>query len=78
MLSFLPKKLQDSMEELRVKFKERRKTIGYRQTECATHSGVSLWSLKCFESSGHISLKSLLTLAFVLECLGILMRFFRI
>ena len=70
MLSFLPKKPQEIMEELRVNFKERRKSIGYRQTECATHSGVSLRSLKYFESSGHISFESFLTLAFVLECLG--------
>jgi len=70
MLSFLPKKPQDIMEELRVKFKERRKSIGYTQTECATRSGVSLGSLKRFESSGQISLDSLLKLAFVLECLG--------
>ena len=70
MLSFLPKKPQDIMQELRVKFKERRKSIGYTQTECAARSGVSLGSLKRFESSGQISLDSLLKLAFVLECLG--------
>ena len=70
MLSFLPKNPQDIMEELRTKFKERRKIMGYTQTECATRSGVSLGSLKRFESSGQISLESLLKLAFVLECLG--------
>ena len=70
MLSFLPKNPQDVMEELRVKFKERRMSIGYTQMECATRSGVSLGSLKRFESSGQISLESLLKLAFVLECLG--------
>ena len=70
MLSFLPKHLQDIMEELRMKFKERRKSMGYTQTECATRLGVSLGSLKRFESSGQISFESLLKLAFVLECLG--------
>ncbi len=70
MLSFLPKNPQDVMEELRVKFKERRMSIGYTQMECAIRSGVSLGSLKRFESSGQISLESLLKLAFVLECLG--------
>jgi len=69
MLSFLPKNPQDIREELRVKFKERRKSMGYTQTECATRSGVSLGSLKRFENSGQISLESLLKLAFVLECL---------
>ncbi len=70
MLSFLPKNPQDVMEELRVKFKEKRLSIGYTQKECATRSGVSLGSLKRFEKSGQISLESLLKLAFILECLG--------
>ena len=69
MLSFLPKNPQDVMEELRAKFKERRMSIGYTQIECATRSGVSLGSLKRFESSGQIALESLLKLAFVLECM---------
>ena len=70
MLSFLPKNPQDVMEELRVKFKERRTSMGYTQTECAIRSGVSLGSLKRFERTGQISLESFLKLAFVLECLG--------
>ncbi|HHD78042.1 MAG TPA: XRE family transcriptional regulator [Epsilonproteobacteria bacterium] len=70
MLSFLPKNPQDVMEELRVKFKQRRTSMGYTQTECATRSGVSLGSLKRFERTGQISFESLLKLAFVLECLG--------
>jgi len=70
MLSFLPKNSQDIMEELRTKFKERRKVMGYTQIECAERSGVSLGSLKRFENSGQISLESLLKLALVLECLG--------
>ena len=69
MLSFLPKNPQDVMEQLRVKLKARRMSIGYTQMECATRSGVSLGSLKRFESSGQISLESLLKLALVLECL---------
>jgi len=70
MLSFLPKNPQDVMEELRVKFKQRRTSMGYTQTECATRSGVSLGSLKRFERTGQISLESLLKLAFILECSG--------
>jgi transcriptional regulator with XRE-family HTH domain len=69
MLSFLPKTPTDIMQELQTKFKERRKSLGYTQNELATRSGVSLGSLKRFESSGQISLESLLKLAFVLECL---------
>ncbi len=70
MLSFLPKNPIDIMQELQVKFKERRRTLGYTQKELSTRSGVSLGSLKRFESSGQISLESLLKLALVLECLG--------
>ena len=70
MLSFLPKTPTDMMHELRTKFKERRKSLGLTQTELATRSGVSLGSLKRFESSGQIALESLLKLALVLECLG--------
>ncbi len=69
MLSFLPKNPQDVMEELRTKFKKKRLALSYTQKECATRSGVSLGSLKRFESSGQISLESLLKLALVLECL---------
>jgi len=70
MLSFLPKTPIDIIQELQTKFKERRKSLGYTQTELATRSGVSLGSLKRFEGSGQISLESLLKLALVLECLG--------
>ncbi len=69
MLSFLPKNPRDVMEELRVKFKKKRLAMSYTQKECATRSGVSLGSLKRFESSGQISLESILKLSFVLECL---------
>lgn len=69
MLSFLPKIPHDITEELRAKFKARRKSLNYTQDELATCSGVSLGSLKRFESSGKISLESLLKLALVLECL---------
>ena len=70
MLSFLPKTPIDVMHELSAKFKERRKSLGFTQTELATRSGVSLGSLKRFEGSGQIALESLLKLALVLECLG--------
>jgi len=57
MLSFLPKTPHDITEELRAKFKARRKGLKYTQDELATRSGVSLGSLKRFESSGKISLE---------------------
>jgi len=70
MLSFLPKNPIEIMQELKAKFRERRKSLGYTQNELATRSGVSLGSLKRFERSGQIALESLLKLALVLECLG--------
>ncbi len=70
MLSFLPKEPHHLIEELRTKFRERRRTLRYTQKELSLRSGVSLGSLKRFEHSGDISLESLLKLAFILECLG--------
>ena len=66
MLSFLPKTPNEVMTELKVKFKKRRKELKITQKELALKSSVSLGSIKRFESSGQISLESLLKLAFVL------------
>ncbi len=57
------------MQILKEKFKERRLALDLTQEGLSTKSGVSLGSLKRFESSGQISLESLLKLALVLECL---------
>ena len=70
MLSFLPPTPSDMMDTLKTKFRQRRKALGYTQPELSSRSGVSLGSLKRFESSGQIALESLLKLALVLECLG--------
>lgn len=69
MLSFLPKTPHNIMQELRTKFRQRRRLLGYSQKKLSTRSGVSLGSLKRFEQSGEISLESLLKLAVILECL---------
>jgi len=69
MLSFLPKTPNEIMDELRVKFKIKRKNLKITQKELAIRSSVSLGSIKRFEASGQISLESLLKLALVLECL---------
>ena len=70
MLSFLPPTPSDMMDTLKIKFRQRRKVLGYTQPELSSRSGVSLGSLKRFESSGQIALESFLKLALVLECLG--------
>ncbi len=69
MLSFLPPSPSEMMENIKTKFKKKRKLLGYTQSQLAFRSGVSLGSLKRFERFGQISLESLLKLAFVLECL---------
>ena len=58
------------MQELKKNFKQKRLQFELTQEGLATRSGVSLGSVKRFESSGEISLKSLLKLAVVLECLN--------
>ncbi len=55
--------------QLKTKFKQKRLELDFTQDGLAKRSGVSLGSLKRFESSGEISLVSLLKLALVLECL---------
>ena len=57
------------MQILRDKFKARRLSSKLTQEGLAKRSGVSLGSLKRFEKTTEISLRSLLKLALVLECL---------
>ena len=57
------------MQLLKDRFKARRLSMDLTQEGLAKKSGVSLGSLKRFESSGRISLESLLKLSLVLECL---------
>ncbi|MEA1892608.1 MAG: XRE family transcriptional regulator [Campylobacterota bacterium] len=57
------------MEQLKTKFKQKRLFLNLTQDGLSKRSGVTLGSLKRFESSGQISLESLLKLAFILECL---------
>lgn len=58
-----------TMEILKVRYKQKRLEFNLTQEGLAKKSGVSLGSLKRFEASGEISLKSLLKISFILECL---------
>jgi predicted transcriptional regulator len=60
----------DILEELALKHKAIRKKIKLTQGELAERSGVSLGSIKRFESTGQISLESLLKLAQILNRLN--------
>ncbi len=54
---------------IRDNFRTKRLQVKLTQEGLAKRSGVTLGSLKRFESSGEVSLKSLLNIALVLECL---------
>lgn len=56
----------DVRVEIAQKHKKLRKQKGLSQIELAQRSGVSLGSLKRFETKGQVSLESLLKLVFVL------------
>jgi transcriptional regulator with XRE-family HTH domain len=66
----IDKKPSDFLEEIAQRHKVLRKQAGFSQSELAQRSGVSLGSLKRFESTGQISLTSLLQLADVLNRLN--------
>ena len=57
------------MQDLKDKFKQKRLSLNLTQEGLSNKSGVSLGSIKRFESSGEISFESLLKVAFVLNCL---------
>jgi transcriptional regulator with XRE-family HTH domain len=63
----LRKNPSDVLEEIAQRHKTIRKKIGLSQRELAERSGVSLGSLKRFESTGQISLESLLKLTQLLN-----------
>jgi len=62
----LYKKPADWMLEMAKRHKMLRKQAGFTQSELARRSGVSLGSLKRFETSGQISIQSLFLLIDVL------------
>ena len=57
------------MQNLKDKFKQKRLSLNLTQEGLSTKSGVSLGSIKRFETSGEISFESLLKLALVLNYL---------
>ena len=64
------KKPYDFLRDIALRHKVLRKQAGFSQSELAKRSGVSLGSLKRFESTGQISLESLLKLTDVLNRLN--------
>lgn len=66
-LSLINKTPDSLMSGIAKRIKQRRLEKGWTQNMLATKSGVSLASYRRFESSGEISLRSLVMLAFALE-----------
>ncbi len=60
----------DVLYDVRDRFKRRRLAMNLSQAGLAKRSGVTLGSLKRFETTGLIAFESLLKLALVLDCLG--------
>jgi len=60
---------QAMKKEIVKKFKLRRKEFGITQKDLAMRSGVSYASIRRFESTGEISLSSLLSISSVIGCL---------
>ena len=60
----------DILKELAQRTKTLRKEHKMSQSELAQRANVSLGSYKRFETSGHVSLDSLLKIAFILGKLG--------
>lgn len=67
----------DTQRELAARAKARRLELNISQAELAERSGVSLSSLRRFEYTGEISLRSFLEIAFVLGELKEFSRLFQ-
>lgn len=68
-MSFTLKSQQEVMQELAVRAKNLRLKQKLTQEGLALRSGVSLGSIKRFERTGEVSLKSLIDIALALDCL---------
>jgi transcriptional regulator with XRE-family HTH domain len=66
----LTKVPSDILKEIADRHKKLRKINKYSQAELAKRSGVSLGTIKRFESTGQIALESLLKLAYLLDSLN--------
>ena len=58
---------QDIRQDLAARAKERRLVLNLSQEGLARRSGISPGTIKRFEKTGHISIDSLLKIAFVLD-----------
>ena len=69
-MNFILKSSQEIMQDIATRAREIRLSQNLTQAGLSLRSGVSLGSLKRFEKTGEISLKSLIDIANALGCLG--------
>lgn len=69
-MNFILKSSQEIMQDIATRAREIRLSQNLTQAGLSLRSGVSLGSLKRFEKTGEISLKSLIDIAVALGCLG--------
>ena len=69
-MNFILKSPQEIMADIAKRAKELRLSQNLTQEGLSLRSGVSLGTLKRFEKSGEISIKSLIDIAVALGCLG--------
>ena len=62
--------IQSVTADLTVRVRQRRKEMHISQRELAIRSGVTYASIRRFETSGEISLSSLIKIALALNCLS--------
>ncbi|GHU10920.1 transcriptional regulator [Alphaproteobacteria bacterium] len=67
-MAIILKTEDEILKDIAARSREVRLTKNLSQLGLANRAGVSLGSLKRFESTGEISLKSLVKIMFVLEC----------
>ena len=68
-MSFILKSQQEIIQDIALRAKAKRLEQNLTQQGLAVRSGVSLGTIKRFERFGEISLKSLIDIALVLDCL---------
>lgn len=77
-MSFILKSPQEIIQDIALRAKAKRLEQNLTQQGLSVRSGVSLGTIKRFERFGEISLKSLIDIALVLDCLDDFEELFKV
>ena len=77
-MSFILKSQQEIIQDIALRAKAKRLEQNLTQQGLSVRSGVSLGTVKRFERFGEISLKSLIDIALVLDCLDDFEELFKV